>query len=50
MVQTEQEDGLGRLVQVQNLPQNHLNMLSFARELVKKQNKEAIQVIYRKYS
>lgn len=39
----------GRLVQVQNLPQNHLDMLSFARELVKNQNKDAISVIYRKY-
>ena len=39
----------GRLVQVQNLPQNHLDMLSFARELVKNQNKDAINVIYRKY-
>ncbi len=37
----------GRLVQVQNLPQNHLNMLSFARELVKNQNWQAIQLIYR---
>lgn len=37
----------GRLVQVQNLPQNHLNMLEFARELVKNQNLEAIQLIYR---
>lgn len=37
----------GRLVQVQNLPQNHLNMLDLARELVKNQKLEAIQVIYR---
>ena len=37
----------GRLVQVQNLPQNHLGMLDLARELVKNQNLEAIQVIYR---
>lgn len=37
----------GRLVQVQNLPQNHLIMLDLARELVKNQNLEAIQVIYR---
>lgn len=37
----------GRLVQVQNLPQNHLSMLDLARELVKNQNLEAIQVIYR---
>lgn len=37
----------GRLVQVQNLPQNHLSMLSFARELVKNQNIDAIRVIYR---
>lgn len=40
----------GRLVQVQNLPQNHLEMLDLARELVKKQSLESIQVIYRKYS
>lgn len=40
----------GRLVQVQNLPQNHLDMLGFARELVKNQNLEAIQLIYRQYS
>ena len=39
----------GRLVQVQNLPQNHLNMLGFARELVKNQNLEAVQLIYRQY-
>ncbi len=37
----------GRLVQVQNLPQNHLDMLSFARELVKTENIEALQLIYR---
>lgn len=37
----------GRLVQVQNLPQNHLEMLDFARELVKNQNLDAIQLIYR---
>ena len=40
----------GRLVQVQNLPQNHLPMLDFVRELVKNQNLEAIQVIYRQHS
>lgn len=40
----------GRLVQVQNLPQNHLDMLSFARELVKNQNLNAVRLIYRKYS
>lgn len=40
----------GRLVQVQNLPQNHLSMLNFARELVKNENLEAIQAIYRKHS
>lgn len=40
----------GRLVQVQNLPQNHLQMLDFARDLVKNQNLELIQLIYRKYS
>ena len=37
----------GRLVQVQNLPQNPLPMLDFARELVKNQNLEAIRLIYR---
>ena len=37
----------GRLVQVQNLPQNHLSMLDLARDLVKNQNLEAIQLIYR---
>lgn len=37
----------GRLVQVQNLPQNHLLMLDFARELVKNQNLDAIKLIYR---
>lgn len=37
----------GRLVQVQNLPQNHLSMLDLARNLVKNQNLEAIQLIYR---
>lgn len=39
----------GRLVQVQNLPQNHLDMLSFARELIKNQNINALNVIYRKH-
>ena len=37
----------GRLVQVQNLPQNHLETLSVARELVKNQNINAIRIIYR---
>lgn len=40
----------GRLVQVQNLPQNHLDTLSFARELVKNQNINALNIVYRKYS
>lgn len=40
----------GRLVQVQNLPQNHLNMLSFARELVKKRDLNSLSVIYRQHS
>ena len=40
----------GRLVQVQNLPQNHLDMLSFARELVKNERLGTIQLIYRKHS
>lgn len=37
----------GRLVQVQNLPQNHLSMLNFARELVKNKDLNSIQLIYR---
>ncbi len=37
----------GRLVQVQNLPQNHLKALGFARELVEKQNLDAVKLIYR---
>lgn len=36
----------GRLVQIQNLPQNHLELLDFARDLVKNKNLEAIQLIY----
>ena len=40
----------GRLVQVQNLPQNHLPMLNFARELVKNRQLETIQLIYRQYT
>lgn len=40
----------GRLVQVQNLPQNHLDMLGFARDLVKNQSLETLQIIYRKHS
>lgn len=37
----------GRLVQVQNLPQNHLSGLGFARELVKNQNLGTLSIIYR---
>ena len=37
----------GRLVQVQNLPQNHLSMLNFARELVKNKDLNSIQLLYR---
>ncbi len=36
----------GRLVQIQNLPQNHLEMLGFARELVKKGDLEGLSIIY----
>lgn len=36
----------GRIVQPQNLPQNHLDMLDLARDLVKNKNKEAIEMIY----
>lgn len=36
----------GRLVQVQNLPQNHLPALGFARELVDGRNTPALQLLY----
>ncbi len=36
----------GRLVQIQNLPKNYLHTLDTARDLVKKQNGEALQMIY----
>lgn len=36
----------GRLVQIQNLPQNHLEMIGFARELVKKGDLEGLSIIY----
>lgn len=36
----------GRLVQIQNLPQNHLEMLGLARELVKKGDLEGLSIIY----
>ena len=36
----------GRLVQVQNLPRNYLESLDTARELVKKQKVEALQLVY----
>ncbi len=36
----------GRLVQVQNLPQNHLPALDYARELAKGRNAEALQLLY----
>jgi len=36
----------GRLVQVQNLPQNHLPALELARELVEGRNSAALQLLY----
>lgn len=36
----------GRLVQVQNLPQNHLPALDFARELTEGRNIDALQLLY----
>lgn len=36
----------GRLVQVQNLPQNHLQDLELARELVKQGNFEGVEMLY----
>lgn len=36
----------GRLVQVQNLPQNHLEALDLARELTRKRKTEALRLIY----
>nr|DAE50724.1 MAG TPA: DNA polymerase I [Bacteriophage sp.] len=36
----------GRLVQVQNLPRNYIPELSMARDLVKRQNSDAIETIY----
>lgn len=36
----------GRLVQVQNLPRNYIQPLDLARNLVKKQNIEAVKLIY----
>ncbi|HWQ98905.1 MAG TPA: DNA polymerase [Clostridia bacterium] len=36
----------GRLVQVQNLPQNHLPALDFARELVESRSISALQLLY----
>lgn len=36
----------GRLVQVQNLPQNHLEALDIARELTRKRKTEALRLIY----
>lgn len=36
----------GRLIQVQNLPQNHLPDLAEARELVRTQNFDALQMLY----
>ena len=47
MEQIELGRWAGRIVQVQNLPQNHLKMLDFARGLVKNKNLEGIQLIYR---
>lgn len=36
----------GRLLQVQNLPRNYLDELDFARDLVKQQDREAIELFY----
>lgn len=36
----------GRLVQIQNLPRNHMETLDTARELVKQQRMEALRMIY----
>lgn len=36
----------GRLVQVQNLPQNHLPALDYARELVETRNAPALKLVY----
>ncbi|MEA4835165.1 MAG: DNA polymerase [Anaeromusa sp.] len=36
----------GRLVQIQNLPRNHMDTLDLARDLVKKRNADAIKLIY----
>lgn len=36
----------GRLVQLQNLPKNHMSDLKEARELVKKGNREAVHLLY----
>ncbi|MGP6451530.1 DNA polymerase [Streptococcus dysgalactiae subsp. equisimilis] len=36
----------GRLVQLQNLPQNHLSDLAEARALVRARNKEALEMLY----
>lgn len=36
----------GRIIQLQNLPQNHLPDLSQARALVRSENQEAIQILY----
>lgn len=36
----------GRLIQLQNLPQNHLPDLKEARELVKRRNSEAVDLLY----
>ena len=35
-----------KIVQLQNLPQNHLSDLSFSRELVKSGNQEALELLY----
>ena len=36
----------GRLVQIQNLPRNHMDTLDLARDLVKKRNADALKLIY----
>ncbi|OUC52553.1 hypothetical protein B7939_01125 [Eggerthia catenaformis] len=36
----------GRLVQLQNLPQNHIEELDFARELVRERDQEVLEIMY----
>ncbi len=46
MGQTEQADGAGRIVQFQNLPQNHLDDLEQARDLVRQGDYEMVYMLY----